>query len=171
MVQTSATFEVISVSNLSKLTLTTTTPNQPLTPLARKRIKLIRKLDQQLLAAEAEREGIEYKEDVKRWTDNAETGQREAVMFSRPVKKWWWPNQHGALMITLKDGNKVIPLDDKHKSIEVGALEQLAGTLETIRSAVIAGELDAQLEKLIAERKPFGKNSKQTAASKPAKSS
>lgn len=158
------------MSNLSKLTLTTTTPNQPITALARKRIKLIRKLDQQVLAAEAEREGVEYKEDYKRWTDNAETGKREAVMFSRPVKKWWWANQHGALMITLKDGNKIIPLDDKHTSIEVGGVESLAGTLETIRAAVIAGELDAQLEKIIAERKPFGKNSKQAAAKNNAKS-
>ena len=36
------------MSILSKLTLTTTTPNAPLTPLARKRIKLLNKLDQQI---------------------------------------------------------------------------------------------------------------------------
>ena len=75
-------------------------------------------------------------------------------------------------MITLKDGNKIIPLDDKHTSIEVGGIESLAGTLETIRAAVIAGELDAQLEKIISERKPFGKNKKAAAsANKAAKSS
>jgi hypothetical protein len=151
------------MSNLSKLTLTTTTPNQPMTALARKRVKLIRKLDQQLLAAEAAGEGLEATEEVKRWVDNAETGKREQVAFNRPVKKWWWANQHGALMITLKDGNKIIPLDDKHTSIEVGGIESLAGSLETIRAAVIAGELDTQLEKLIAERKPFGKNNKKAA--------
>jgi hypothetical protein len=94
------------MSNLSKLTLTTTTPNQPMTALARKRVKLIRKLDQQLLAAEAAGEGLEATEEVKRWVDNAETGKREQVAFNRPVKKWWWANQHGALMITLKDGNR-----------------------------------------------------------------
>ncbi len=163
------------MSNLSKLTLTTTTPNQPITALARKRIKLIRKLDQQVLAAEAEREGHEHKEEVKRWTDNTETGKREQITVNRAVKKWWWANQHGALMITLKDGNKIIPLDDKHTSIEVGGIESLVGTLETIRAAVIAGELDKQLEKIIAERKPFGKNSKKQPAantdnSKPVKS-
>lgn len=49
------------MSNLTKLTLTTTTPNQPLTPLARKRIKLLRKLDQQLLAAECASEGKFFK--------------------------------------------------------------------------------------------------------------
>lgn len=152
------------MSHLAKLTLTETTPNQPLTPLARKRIKLMQKLDQQILAAEAAGEGLQHKEEVKRWVTNKETGEREQIIQSRPVKKWWWANAHGALMITLKDGNKIIPLDDKHTSIEVGGIEQLAGTLETIRAAVIAGELDAQLEKIISERKPFGKN-KNAAAS------
>jgi hypothetical protein len=150
------------MSNLSKLTLTTTTPNQPLTALARKRIKLIRKLDQQLLTAEAASEGLEHKEEVKRWVKHSETGVKELITQDRPVKKWWWANEHGALMITLKDGNKIIPLDDKNKSIEVGGFEQLTAALDTIRSAVIAGELDVQLEKLIAERKPFGKNKKAT---------
>lgn len=162
------------MSNLSKLTLTTTTPNQPLTPLARKRIKLMQKLDQQVFAAEAASEGLEHTEEVKRWVTNKQTGEREQITQSRPIKKWWWANAHGALMITLKDGNKIIPLDDKHTSIEVGGIEQLAGTLETIRAAVIAGELDAQLEKIISERKPFGKNMKpavQPSASKSAKSS
>ncbi|MEP2980689.1 MAG: hypothetical protein ABJO86_14450 [Lentilitoribacter sp.] len=148
------------MSNLSKLTLTTTTPNQPLTPLARKRIKLLRKLDQQLLAAECTSEGIEHTEEVERWVKNEQTGEKELIIQSRPVKKWWWANEHGALMLTLKDGNKIIPLDEKNKSIEVGGIEDLTGTIETVRAAVIAGELDNQLNKLIAERKPFGKNKK-----------
>lgn len=163
------------MSNLSKLTLTTTTPNQPLTSLARKRIKLIQKLDQQILAAEVEADDEVFMEQVRRWVRNEETGKNDPVMFERPVKKWWWINQHGALMISLKDGNKIIPLDEKHSSIEVGGIESLAGSLETVRAAVIAGELDTQLEKLIAERKPFGKNSKKlpaanTDTSKPTKS-
>lgn len=161
------------MSNLSKLTLTTTTPNQPLTSLARKRIKLLRKLDQQLLAAECASEGLEHAEEVKRWVKNEQTGEKELVTQSRPVKKWWWANEHGALMLTLKDGNKIIPLDENHKSIEVGSIEDLAGTIETVRAAVIAGELDHQLEKLISERKPFGKNKKPAAqkTSKTTKSS
>lgn len=162
------------MSNLSKLTLTTTTPNQPLTPLARKRIKLLRKLDQQLLAAECASEGMEHTEEVKRWVKIEQTGEKELITQSRPVKKWWWANEHGALMLTLKDGNKIIPLDDNHKSVEVGGIEDLAGTIETVRAAVIAGELDQQLEKLISEPKPFGKNKKpdaQQSASKTTKSS
>lgn len=151
------------MSNLSKLTLTTTTPNQPLTPLARKRIKLLRKLDQQLLAAECASEGMEHTEEVKHWVKNEQTGEKELITQSRPVKKWWWANEHGALMLTLKDGNKIIPLDDDHNSVEVGGIESLAGAIETVRAAVIAGELDQQLEKLISERKPFGKNKKPAA--------
>lgn len=148
------------MSILSKLTLTTTTPNAPLTALARKRIKLLEKLDLQIGAAQAEAKDEEFFEEIKRWVQNDETGDKDAVTFNRPIKKWWWKNQHGALMISLKDGNKIIPLDDTNSSAEVGDIEQLVTTLETLRSAVIAGELDAQLEKLIANRKPFGRNMK-----------
>lgn len=144
------------MSNFSKLTLTTTTSNQPITVPARK-------LDQHILAAEAEADDEIFMKQVRRWVRNEETGKNDPVMFERPVKKWWWINQHGALMISLKDGNKIIPLDEKHSSIEVGGIESLAGSLETVRVAVIAGELDAPLEKLIAERKSFGKNSKKAA--------
>jgi hypothetical protein len=137
-----------------------------MTALARKRIKLIQKLDKQILAAEAEANDEVFMEDIRRWVRNEETGKNDPVMFERPIKKWWWTNQHGALMISLKDGNKIIPLDETHSSIEVGGIESLAGALETVRAAVIAGELDTQLEKLIAERKPFGKNSKKQPAMK-----
>jgi len=153
------------MSNLAKLTLTATSPRQPMTALVRKRIKLLQKLDQQILAAEAEAAGSQYTEEIKRWVKNETTGEKELSTIYRQVKKWWWQNEHGAWMITLRDGNKIIPLDKDKTSVEVGSMENMVQALETLRLAVIvaviAQELDTSLEKLIAERKlPNKKKSK-----------
>lgn len=110
-------------------------------------------MELQIAAAEAEANDEEFMQEIKRWVRVEDSNEKQLVTQSKPVRKWWWTNQHGALMISLKDGNKIIPLDDQNISIEVGGIEDLVSTLETIRSAVIAGELDASLEKLIGERK------------------
>ena len=67
-------------------------------------------------------------------------------------------------MLSLRDGNRLIPLVKDKPSVELGELQTLVPTLETLREAIVAGELDAQLEQLIAERKlPVRKKPKQAA--------
>ena len=63
------------MSILSKLTLTATSPREPITPLARKRIKLLQKLEQQIETAEAEARDEVFMEEIKRWVRNEETGE------------------------------------------------------------------------------------------------
>lgn len=130
------------MSNLAKLKLTATSPREPITPLARKRIKLLRKLEQQIEAAETEAGDEEFLEEIKRWVRNEETGEKSLVIQHKPVRRWWWQNQHGAWMISLRDGNRLIPLTDDNSSVEVGAMEQMASSLKTLRDAGIAGELN-----------------------------
>lgn len=152
------------MSILSKLTLTATSPREPITPLARKRIKLLNRIEQQINAAEAELLDEQFMEEIKRWVRNEETGDKALITTERPVRKWWWKNQHGAWMISLRDGNRLIPLGDDNTSVEVGAIEQMVTTLETLRDAVIAGELDGQLEALVSKHKmPPRKNAKKAA--------
>ncbi len=150
--------------NLSKLKLSTTSPRQPMTALARKRIKLMQRLDQQIEAAEADQRDEQFMEEVKRWVRDEETGDKKLITKERPVKVWWWQNQHGAWMISLRDGNRLIPLGADNTPVEVGDKADLVSTLETLRDAVIAGELDAQLETLISERKMPVRKSKKNSA-------
>jgi hypothetical protein len=145
------------MSNLSKLTLTTTSPRQPITPLARKRIKLLQRLDQQIEAAEAFLRDEQFMEEIKRWIRDDDTGDKQLITKERPVRTWWWQNQHGAWMISLRDGNRLIPLGEDKTSAEVGNKADLVDVLSTLRDAVIVGELDKELETLISSRKPFGK--------------
>jgi hypothetical protein len=151
------------MSNLAKLNLSSTSPHAPMTPLARKRIKLLQKLDVQIQAAEAEAQDEEFLEDIKRWVRNEETGEKSLITKQMPIRKWWWQNQHGAWMVSLRDGNRLIPLGADKTSVEVGAMDQLVSALETLRDAVVAGELDTQLDALIASRKPVGRKQKEKA--------
>ena len=149
---------------LEKLKLTTASPREPLTPVSRKRKRLLEKLDKQILAAQAEAREEEFLDEVTRWVRCEDTGDKQPVTMHRPFKKWWWQNQHGAWMLSLRDGNRLIPLVKDKPSVELGELQTLVPTLETLREAIVAGELDAQLEQLIAERKlPVRKKPKQAA--------
>ena len=62
-------------------------------------------------------------------------------------------------MLTLRDGAKELPLLEDKNSIEVGEITNLVEVLQTVRSAVLAGELDDALEQTIKSKpkKPAGK--------------
>lgn len=140
------------MTHLSKLSLSNSSRNQPITPVARKRLNLLRKLDLQIQAAEAELNDEEFLEDIRKWV-RGEDGEREQVTQQRAVRKWWWQHHTGAWMITLRDGAKELPLLEGKNSIEVGEISNLVDALQTIRSAVIAGELDSQLAQSVSKRK------------------
>ncbi|MEP1208421.1 MAG: hypothetical protein ABJM29_10535 [Rhizobiaceae bacterium] len=141
------------MTHLENLSLSSASPRTPTTPLQRKRSKLLGKLDQQIQAAQAEARDEEFLEEIRRWVRDEDTGERKPISFNRPVRKWWWQDPNGNWMISLRDGNRVIPLGKDQASVEVGAVDQLVSVLETLRDAVVAGELDQQLETLIASRK------------------
>lgn len=149
---------------LERLKLTAASPREPLTPLSRKRKRLLQKLDKQIQAAQAEARDEEFLEEVTRWVRSEATGDKEPITMRRPFKKWWWQNQHGVWMLSLRDGNRLIPLRDDKSSVELGELSTLAQTLEILREAIIAGELDAQLEALVADRKPPARKKPKQAA-------
>ncbi|WP_146346999.1 DUF6641 family protein [Phaeobacter marinintestinus] len=148
------------MTHLSKLSLSSSSRKQPVSPVARKRLNLIRKLDLQIQAAEAELKDEEFLEDIRKWV-RGEDGERQQITEQRAVRKWWWQHHTGAWMITLRDGAKELPLLEDKNSIEVGEISNLVDALQTIRSAVIAGELDDQLEQMVSRRnKPTGQRPK-----------
>ena len=149
---------------LDKLQLSSASPREPLTPLSRKRKRLLQKLDKQIQAAQAEERDEEFLEEVTRWVRSEATGDKEPITMHRPFKKWWWQNQHGVWMLSLRDGNRLIPLSDDKSSVELGELSTLVQTLETLREAIVAGELDTQLEALIGDRPPPARKKPKQAA-------
>lgn len=139
------------MTHLSKLSLSAATRRQPVTPAARKRLNLLHKLDLQIQAAEAELRDEEFLKDVRKWV-RGEDGEKQLIDTQRPIRKWWWQHHTGAWMLTLRDGAKELLLADDKSSVEIGEISNLVDVLQTIRAAILAGELDGQLEKLVAVR-------------------
>lgn len=139
------------MTHLSQLTLSDLAPNQVLDPISRKRLALLRKLDRQIDAAEAQARDEAYVEEVRKWVRD-ESGERKLVTTERPIRKWWWQHGSGVWVLTLRDGTKRLDLGEGQMSIRIGELENLPHVLQTVREAILAGELDAALEASLKER-------------------
>jgi predicted exporter len=134
------------MSILSKLKLSTRSPRQQLSPVDRKRGKLLEKLDQQIAATEAALKDEAFVEQVRQWVRVEGSEDKQLVTKTRPVKKWWWTNENGQVMFSLRLGNRILEVEPGKPAVEVGKLEGLPEVLATLREAIVAGELDKQLE-------------------------
>lgn len=88
-----------------------------------------------------------------RWVKDPETGERVRREVPLRLRRWWWKDEKGGLMLDVRYGNKRIELAPKKPAIEVGDTDKLVPTPETIKEAVIAGELDQQLAAAKVRRK------------------
>ena len=77
---------------------------------------------------------------------NAETGERTTVEATKRVKEWYWINDAGKINLSVRYGAKVLELAKGKNAIELGSGEELMSTLNALKTAVLAGELDAQIE-------------------------
>ena len=69
------------------------------------------------------------------------------MLFRSRIRQWWFTSDAGKVCIQIKYGSRVLDIGGKGKSaIEVASGDELIKTLEIIKSAVEAGELDSQLE-------------------------
>ena len=136
------------MTHLSKLSFAKISRKEVVTPVQRKRLNLLQKLELQIEAATAELKDEQFLEEITKWV-RGEDGAKQAVTQQRPVRKWWWQHHSGAWMVTLKDGTKELPLGDGNTSIAVGELANLVDVLGTVREAVMAGEFDPALQSMI----------------------
>ena len=74
------------------------------------------------------------------------------------VKQWWFTADAGKLAVSVRYGSKVLELTKGKYAIEVAHEKDLAKTLDVIKSAVLTGELDAQIASASVNlRKEFGR--------------
>ncbi len=74
------------------------------------------------------------------------TGASSAQTRTKRIKQWWFTSDTGRVCLHIRYGNRVLDLAKGKNSVEVGTAQELVSTLETVRAAVAAGELDAQIE-------------------------
>ena len=114
-------------------------------PQLHRRQKLSNKLVEQIHLARANSTGQSYAPTKIKSTTNAD-GERVQVSVPKRIKPWWFTNTDGKVCVAIRYGARVIELAKGKSAIEVASPAALIEALETVNAAVLAGELDAQLE-------------------------
>ena len=146
------------MATLATLKLSTAVKPTHMPAVQVRRNKMSRRLWEQIELARAQQSGTEFAPVKLRSYVDKETGFRRQVESTKRVKQWWFTADNGKLAMNVRYGAKIIELAKGKSSIEIGSTDQLVHTLELIKQAVEAGELDAQIEAAaIKLREGFGK--------------
>ena len=111
-----------------------------------RRNKLSSKLWEQIQLAKSQLDGTPFVVMKYRSMVDRETGLRKQVEMPKRIKPWWFQSEQGKVCVSVKYGSWTIELAKGKPSVEVASAQDLIKTLETIKTAVEAGELDAQIE-------------------------
>jgi hypothetical protein len=115
-------------------------------PVVQRRNKLAKRIGEQIELAKAKQDGKTYAPTKQRMVKDEETGESKTIQVSKRIKEWWFVADSGKLVVSLRYGAKVIELAKGKGAVELGGKDDLVPTLETLKAAVEAGELDAQIE-------------------------
>lgn len=115
-------------------------------PVVKRRNRLIAKIWEQTELAKGEQEGKAYAPVHTRKVKDRETGDVRRVEAPKRIKAWWFTADSGKVCLIVKYGAKVLELAKGKSAIEVGTMAELIPTLDMLKAAVAAGELDAQID-------------------------
>lgn len=113
-------------------------------PVQHRRSKLSTKVLEQLQYARALNAGEVYAPTRIKTVTNAE-GERVQVNQPKRIKPWWFTDGNKVLL-QVRYGAKVLMLNGKSNAVECANADALIAALNTVNTAVLAGELDAQIE-------------------------
>jgi len=131
------------MSELQNLKLTAfTAPTQP-DPVQHRRDKLAAKLMEQIESAQAAEQGTEYRAERVRRV-KTETGTERQVV-QRRVRNWFRALDDRRWAVLVFYGARQLDLAKNKNAVEVQGIAGVRAALETLRKAVLAGELDAQI--------------------------
>ncbi len=114
-------------------------------PIAFRRQKLIRKIDEQIMLCEAVQNGTAHVVKRQRKVIDEVTGDVRLITVERKVRPIWFTSANGKKVLQLRYGSKVIELMKGKNAIEVSDDQSLLEILQTVRTAVGGGELDVQI--------------------------
>ena len=112
-----------------------------------RRNKLSSKLWEQIQLAKSQISGQAFTVMKFRSIKDTETGLRKQVELPKRIKPWWFVSDSGKVCFSVRYGSWTIELAKGKPSVEVASAEDLVKALETIKHAVEAGELDAEIDK------------------------
>lgn len=146
------------MSTLNSLKLTNAKRPQAMPAVVVRRHKLMKKLHEQQMLAEAIASGKTYAATRLKNVFDAETGLTKAIEVPRRVRAWWWTADDGKICLNVKYGSSCLQIAKGKYAIEAGSIEGVIEVLQTLKRATEAGELDSQIEAVAGEVKSgFGK--------------
>jgi len=134
------------MSALANLKLVAAKRAVQLLPVMQRRNKISLRISEQVAFAQSKLDGKLYEPTKQRKVKDAETGEITTVNVAKRVKEWWFTTDNGKLCVSLRYGAKVIEIAKGKTAVELASEKELVATLEVLRQAVSAGELDAQIE-------------------------
>ena len=134
------------MSAFSGLKLVAAKRPQAAPPIVQRRNKLSSQLFQQIELARCLSEGKTYAPMRLRNIKDKQTGERRTVEAVKRVKQWWFVADSGKVCLQVRYGTRVIELAKGKNSIEVGTAAELMTVLTAVKTAVEAGDLDAQID-------------------------
>jgi hypothetical protein len=152
------------MSNLSSLKLIACQRQQGGNAKDARRKKLSEKLAEQIQLAKAQQSGASFELVKTRTVRDPKTGERKTEEIPRKLKPWWWAGDNGKTCITVRYGAKTLEIVKGKNAIETTGLASVITTLQVLKTAVEAGELDPQIEAISAKSKPELAASKVTPA-------
>ena len=131
---------------LAGLKLTAAQKPAHVSPVQQRRNKMAKRLWEQMELAKAQQGGSTFAPVKFRTIKDAETGLRKQVEMLKRVKAWWFVADSGKLALSVRYGTKLLELAKGKWAVEVGTEKDLVGVLDLLKTAVLAGELDTQIE-------------------------
>jgi hypothetical protein len=111
-----------------------------------RRNKLTTRIGEQIELARAQQGGMKFTVTKLRTFKDKETGLRRQIEVDKQPQKWWFMGDNGKLAISIRYGAKVLELAKGRFAVELATEKDLVPTLEIIKAAVSAGELDVAIE-------------------------
>ena len=133
------------MATLASLKLVSAKKPSNLPPVVHRRNKLSSKVYEQIQLARSQNEGTAFTPTRTKTVTNTE-GQRVQITQPKRVKPWWFVAESGKCCIAIRYGSKVLELAKGKTAIEVASASALIDAREAVNAAVIAGELDGQIE-------------------------
>ena len=134
------------MSTLNSLKFVASKKNRSLSPVAHRRNKLAAKIQEQIELCEAQRSGGVYAPRRLRTVIDRHTGERKTVEAVKRVKEWFWISDSGKINLAVRYGSRVLELAKGKNAIELASGDELIAALQALKTATLAGELDAAIE-------------------------
>ena len=118
----------------------TAVSKRQLSPVAHRRAKLVNMLkEQRALFTDPS-----FSRVVQRW--KLDNGQKVKVDHQIKVKPWWFEDEKGQVVLSLRFGLKTLEFEKGKTGVLVGSKDRLVKTFETLIEATVSGEFDSLLE-------------------------